>query len=836
MKLTKLDSGWTFEFLEAGNLPAAVAAVEGRTERGLGTPEGIEITKSTAIPTALKGKKYEAVVPGNIHDDLLRLGIIDDPHLGLNEFRTQWIGRSRWKYACNFQVTEIQEFNNLVFHGIDTVAAVYLNGELLLRANDMHIRYEIDVSGKIQIGANSLELIFESQEDWAEERARRNGSLPNAYSDPTNQIRKMACNYGWDWGPTLVTVGLWQPVELHQYSSKFGELRVLPSAEGQQATLAIGLEVVGKSEELQLEILVSGTLLVKTHIEEKYSAIFAVENVELWWPRGYGEQPLYEIQLKLTDASGSLVDSRTMQVGFRKVEIISEPDDIGRNFEIRVNNQRIWVRGANWIPAHTSLKSVTKELYETRIYDAIQANMNLLRVWGGGIFETNAFYEICDREGLLVWQDCLFACAAYPEADEDLKLIEIEITQASERLSHHASLAVWNGSNENIWGYFDWGWQEDLKGRPWGLGIYLELLPSLLKKLDPTRPYQPSSPYSQTMEVHPNDPNHGTAHLWEPWNRQDYTHYLDSVPRFATEYGYGAPASISTMKEAIGADELSENSPGMRSHLKARDGLEKLRRSVDLRFVEPRNFNEWHFLTQLEQARALATAITHLRSHYLVCSGSVIWQLNDCWPVSSWALVDSGGQRKPAWHAVRKSYQDLLISFQGDEKDLRLSISNDSQKSQSVAGNIELWDFAGNKQVIKSVNITVGPNSSVDVQLSELGHAVSPSNNYLAFEFGGEAATKFFKFDKELNYQKPHYELVATKNDIGLSITLKADSLMRDVCISPDQFDPHSSSSDSFFTLVPGATKTLEIRTQSPEKFTIEILRNIIRTANDQAK
>jgi|UniRef100_UPI0040475F07 beta-mannosidase len=835
MEIVPIDSGWKFEFLEAGNLGAAVNAVEARAARGLGTPEGIELTKNSKVPEDLVGE-FSANVPGDIHQDLMRHGLIDNPHLGLNEFRIQWIGRSKWKYKCEFEVSRIWDFNDLVFQGIDTIAEVYLNGQWILSARDMHLRYSFEATKHLQVGTNLLEVVFDSQEDWAEERQSKNGELPNAYSDPTNQIRKMASNYGWDWGPTLVTVGLWKPVELQQYSSKFQELRVLPTVESGQARLLVSGQIAGNQDDLGIRISVSGEEIFEQKISSKFSTSIPVTNVNLWWPKGYGEQNLYDVTIDLISEEKNSLNSEHRKLGFRKVEVVSEPDQLGRNFEIRVNEKRIWVRGANWIPAHTSISLVSKQLYEDRIRDATEANMNLLRVWGGGIFENDLFYEICDREGVLVWQDCLFACASYPEADEDLELIGKEIHQATERLAHHPSLAVWNGSNENIWGYFDWGWQEKLNGRAWGKGIYLDLIPSLLEKLDPTRPYQPSSPYSQTMEVHPNDPNHGTAHMWEPWNRQDYLTYLDSVPRFATEYGYQSPASYSTMLRAIGEDQLWEDSPGMRAHQKAMDGKAKLRRSVDIRFQEPGNFLEWHFLTQLEQARALTTAISHLRSHHSISSGSVIWQLNDCWPVSSWALVDFEGQRKPAWHAVRKQYGDVFASFQGEGPDLRLVVVNDSQQDVSIVGSVDLWKMAGFSEQLVRVSEHLPPNTSAEILLAPSLGEIEKSDSYLVFELSGSLVCKFFDFDKNLQYPRPEYELEIHQSANGLVLEIQALNLLRDVCLFPDRVDQDSSCADNFFTLTPGSSKKIELKTSKKQLFTEAVIRSFIHTANDQSK
>jgi beta-mannosidase len=338
------------------------------------------------------------------------------------------------------------------------------------------------------------------------------------------------------------------------------------------------------------------------------------------------------------------------------------------------------------------------------------------------------------------------------------------------------------------------------------------------------------------MEIHPNDPNHGSAHLWEPWNRQDYTNYLTSVPRFATEYGYQSPASYSTIVSAIGESELWEDSAGMRAHQKAMDGKLKLRRAVDIRFHEPKDFDEWHFLTQLEQARALTTAVSHLRAHHDVCSGSVIWQLNDCWPVSSWAIVDFAGQRKPAWHAVRKSYQDVFVAFTGDVHDCAIVIVNDSIQDLEVDEELYAWDFSGAKRVLRRIAGKILSGTFLRVELAEDLKEFRAKDDYLSFELANQTYTKFFEVDKNLNYLPPRFSLNIQKDKQQVQIEIKAETLLRDLCLFPDRIDSQSSVSDNFFTVLPGTSKIVRVETNHPELFSLEAVKQIIRTANDQAK
>jgi beta-mannosidase len=833
--ITELSENWRFRLLSFGNLEAAKVAVEARIEKGLATPRALEIASEAQVNPRLIGESFDAVVPGDVHTDLQRHELIENPHLGLNEFKSQWIGRCNWDYSTSFEVTELAAFNQLVFGGLDTIAEVYLNDQHILSARDMHLSYTVDVNMLLRLGSNQLRVVFESQEDWAEAREKEIGSYPNAYSDPTNQIRKMACNYGWDWGPTLVTVGIWRPVQLVQWNQvRMENLIVNPTVVSGVPTILVSGELLGTGE-CRIEIAHRGEILKTLRpAGAEFSGSIEIPGLELWWPIGYGNQPLYDFEIRLTDNAGQLIEAVEKRLGFRSVELVSEPDKNGKSFEIRINGTRIWVRGANWIPDHTSLNQVTPQRYRKRIQDALDANMNLLRIWGGGIFESEDFYRVCNELGILVWQDFLFACAAYPEDDFNSSLIEQEVVQAVTRLSSHCSLVIYNGSNENIWGYFDWGWQDPLANCSWGLGYYLDLIPSVISKLDKTRPYQPSSPWSGTMEIHPNDPNHGTAHLWEPWNRQDYITYLDEVPRFVTEYGYQSPAAHSTLQKALGQSELWEDSEGMKAHQKALNGKGKLHRGLDLRFpLLSENFDAWHYQTQLEHARALNIGIRHLRSHHDVSAGSVIWQLNDCWPAVSWAMIDFDGKRKPAWHLVRRAYASQIVSFTKQHERECVALVNDSNQAWATRVTISRAKLDGSSVVVQEEQVSISAGSHLLVPLTFDVEQLDAANEFLVVDADGDRSLKFIAEDSALAYVPPEFELTVSKTSDGVEVVVKAKTLLRELCIFVDRIEDQAEISNQALTLLAGESETLAVVTTKPQLFTEAAIRAVMRSAGE---
>ena len=449
----------------------------------------------------------------------------------------------------------------------------------------------------------------------------------------------------------------------------------------------------------------------------------------LWWPTGHGEQPLVDLDVTLDEveagAVGAPLDEWHRRIGFRTVEIDTQPDEIGAPFTFRINGRPIFAKGANWIPDDHLLTRITRDQIVRRVDQALGANLNLLRVWGGGIYETDDFYDVGDEKGILVWQDFLLACSAYPEEDPLWGELEAEARENVARLTPHPSLVLWNGGNENLWGFMDWGWQEELAGATWGYRYYTELFPAIVAELDPTRPYAEGSPCSpgQPLDVvHPNDLDHGTHHQWEVWNRVDYTVYRQEIPRFCSEFGFQAPPTWATLERAIRNPDgapLAKEDPVFLLHQKAEDGNGKLDRGLAPHLGVPTDFVDWHWATQLNQARAVAYAIEHYRSWWPRTAGAIVWQLNDCWPVTSWAAIDGDERPKPLWYALRHANADRTITVQHrDDRDV-LSIVNDTSDIWRGTVRLSRQLLDGTPLADAELTVQVGARSAATIALPD---------------------------------------------------------------------------------------------------------------------
>ncbi|MEW2180618.1 glycoside hydrolase family 2 protein [Streptomyces sp. NPDC005406] len=751
-----------------------------------------------------------AQVPGCVHTDLYAAGIIPDPCIGLNEPEVAWVGKRSWTYATSLGHGSGHERTDLVFDGLDTAATITLDGRELGSTRNMHRGYRFDVTG----AAGVLEVDFTSAYDEAEAVRALTGNRPNVYPEPSQYIRKMACNFGWDWGPTLVTAGIWRPVRLEHWSTaRIASVRPVVTVEEGAGRVEVRL-LVERTAGGRGRGLVAAATVAGVHAEVAFEGDEAVlrldvEDARLWWPRGYGEQPLYRLDVELRDAGGVL-DTWERRVGFRTVELDRSSDEHGSGFTIVVNGVRIFARGVNWIPDDVFPSRITPERYRARLRQAADANVDLVRVWGGGIYEDDAFYDACDELGLMVWQDFLFACSAYPEEQPLRGEVEAEARDNVVRLMPHPSLVLWNGNNENLWGFRDWGWEPELAGDSWGEGYYLGLLPRLVAELDPTRPYAAGSPWSGSWEHHPNDPAHGTYHSWEVWNRQDYAEYRADVPRFVAEFGWQAPPAMATLRRALPGEELAPDSPGMLHHQKAEDGNGKLDRGVARHFELPENdFDRWHYLTQVVQARAVAAGIEHWRSHWPVCAGTVVWQLNDCWPVSSWSAIDGDGRPKPLYHELRRVYADRLLTLQPDDGGSPvLAVINQSGAEWRTSVTLRRLEADGTTVHRGVHEVTVGPRSVLRLPVPvELVPAEQSAKEFVVADADGLRALHFPVADKDFAYPRPEYdvtvEAVAGKGDT-VDVVVSAHTLLRDLLLQADRLDPRAAADQGLRTLLPG--------------------------------
>ena len=766
-----------------------------------------------------------ATVPGCVHTDLLAAGLIPDPYLDENELALDWIGHQEWRYrtSVHFSPTDGAR-TDLVCEGLDTVATVRWNGAELGRTVNQHRSYRFDVTDLLRPGANELDISFASAWEYAESVESELGPLPNAYPAPFNFIRKMACNFGWDWGPTLVTAGIWRPISLETWSTaRIAEVRPTTTVTGSvgRVDIAVDLQLGHLDPEAPPGDLTVSCRIGATDAHATLPAgtdstrlVLKVPDIDLWWPHDLGSQPLYDLSVELW-AGDDPLDRWESRVGFRTVELNTEPDEIGSAFTLVVNGVPIFARGANWIPDDCFPSRIGRERLRTRITQATGANLNLLRVWGGGTYESNDFYELCDELGVLVWQDFLFACAAYPEEEPVRGEVIAEARENVARLMPHPSLAIFNGCNENIWGWFDWSWAEQLGSRTWGSGYYFDVLPAIVADVDPLRPYYPGSPYSGSMDRHPNDDRYGPRHIWDVWNDVDYSNYRRYVPRFVAEFGYQGPPNWATLTRSISDRPLTPTSPGMLLHQKAIDGDEKLTRGAAPHLPVAENFDDWHYLMQLNQAEAVRYGIEHFRSHRGVCMGAIVWQLNDCWPVTSWAAVDGDGRKKLLWYALRAAMTPRLLTVQPRGDGVAVIALNDSDASWRGPLTVQRLRFDGTLMASWETRLVSERLSATTLTIpAEVVTPAAPTGELLvATAPGGERALWFYAEDKDLDLTDPQLDVQVQRRSGGVDVTVAAQTLARHVALFADRLDPDAVVDEAVVTLIPGERHTFRVDT-----------------------
>ncbi|MYW66867.1 glycoside hydrolase family 2 protein [Streptomyces sp. SID8379] len=763
------------------------------------------------------GARLPAEVPGCVHTDLLSAGLIPDPFIGLNEREIDWVGRRSWTYTRELPpAPDDHERTDLVFDGLDTVAHISLGESELGRTRNMHRAYRFDVTGR----AGELSVTFASAHEEAAAVRQLVGERPNVYPEPFQYVRKMACSFGWDWGPTVVTAGLWRPVRLERWSTaRIERVRPLVTVDGTRGRVELRVDVertaTGAERPLVARATVAGVEARAEVDDNAVTLVLDVPDVRLWWPRGHGEQPLYEVELILLDGSAPL-DEWRRRVGFRTVELDRGADEHGTGFTFVVNGERIFVRGVNWIPDDVLPSRITPERYRTRLEQTAAAHVDLVRIWGGGIYEDDAFYDICDELGLMVWQDFLFACSAYPEEQPLRGEVEAEARDNVVRLMPHPSLVLWNGNNENLWGFRDWDWEEPLAGNSWGEGYYLGLLPRVVAELDPTRHYSAGSPWSGSWDHHPNDPDHGTYHSWEVWNRRDYTEYLADVPRFVSEFGWQAPPTMATLRRALPGEELAPDSPGMLHHQKAEDGNGKLNRGIARHFALPEgDFDRWHYLAQVVQARAIATGIEHWRSHWPRCAGTIVWQINDCWPVSSWSAIDGDGRLKPLHHELRRVYADRLLTLQPGPDGPHLVLANQGSEPWTCDVTLRLMRADGTRAASVSLALTAPPREVLRLPVPpELVPAEGSVKEYLVADADGLRALHFPVRDHEFGYPQPRFDIAVETVDRGrdtVDVVVTAHTLVRDLLLQADRLSPAAHADRGLLTLLPGESTRIRL-------------------------
>jgi beta-mannosidase len=811
------------------NMRTRVPLNNGWTFRKMGEGE-------RSLPGARKGEWLRASVPGSVHTDLLANRLIEDPFYRDNEPKLQWIGKSDWEYRTTFDAKPDllrRKHIELVFEGLDTYATVSLNGVPLLEADNMFRTWRVDCKRALSAGANELRVIFRSPINEILPRMKTLGyELPavNDQGEKTSpHTRKAPYQYGWDWGPRFVTSGIWRPVRLEAWDdARLIDLHVVQnqlSKEAAQLTAEVEVESSGDGDAVVVvedaaDRRVGARQTVKLSAGPNcYALKLTIPNPQLWWPNGLGAQKLYTLRARLV-VNNNASDELSTRVGLRTLELRQQPDKDGKTFTFVVNGVPVFAKGANWVPADSFPERVTRERYRQLIQSARDAKMNMLRVWGGGYYESDDFYELCDELGVMVWQDFMFACSMYPGDEKFLASVRAEAEDNVRRLRNHPSIVIWVGNNEVETAWQHWGWKQNLPGKLWDdyKKIFHGVLPETLAALDPARPYWPSSP-SSNLEDDSDSQRMGDVHYWEVWHAaKPFTEYEKQHPRFMSEYGFQSFPQTETVNYYTLPSDQDIQSPVMLAHQKHPRGNQLIREYMLRDYPEPKDFESFLYVSQVLQAEGIKVGAEHMRRIMPHNMGSLYWQLDDCWPVASWSGIDYFGRWKALHFYARRFYNDTLLSPHVEDGRVEFYVVSDRTQPETAELRATLMDFAGRTLREKRQDLTVAPLASksyLGMPLEELLRGQDTAKVFLHCELVSRgrvvsANSLFFRPYKELAVRASHVTTNVARTRGGFALTLKSDTLACAVYLSAAGLE--GTFSDNYFDLLPNAETRVEFR------------------------
>jgi beta-mannosidase len=770
----------------------------------------------------------EAIIPGCVHLDLLENNIIDDPFFGENESKLQWIDTISWSYMTSFYVdlNNFKDYNHqeLIFEGIDTQADIILNADTILHSNNMYKKWTIDISKNIVQGENRLEVCFLSSKSMNETKA-----AALSYLLPDNRVfsRKAPYHFGWDWGPEFVTSGIWRPVYLKfwndvQFDHYFIQTKELKN---DFAEMQLSFESDSENEsEFLLELIADNEVVIHDKInlikgKNRIEIPFQIKEPKLWWCNGMGDSYLYDFVIKISD-SNSIIETKKIKVGIRTVELIEEKDLIGQSFKFKLNGEDIFIKGANYIPLDNFVTRVDRSKYRKVLQSAKDVNMNMLRVWGGGIYEDEMFYELCDSLGILVWQDFMFACAMYPGDSTFIQNVTEEIDYQIKRLRNHTSIALWCGNNEVDNGWKDWGWQKQLNySREDSLKIwndyeklFHEIIPTKLNEQDTTRNYWPSSPKFGWGHEEANQ--EGDSHYWGVWwGEEPFEVFQEKVPRFMSEYGFQAFPVISTIDSFTSPNQRFLYSDELKMHQKHPRGFQLIDKYMNWYFPVPNDFEKYIYTSQLLQTYGMEMAIESHRLNKPYCMGTLYWQLNDCWPVVSWSTIDYYGSWKASHYYLKRLYNNILIASSKVDNRIDLYLVSDLKAVKNGSFEIQIVDMKGNvikefqkEQQIKDSSILI---TSLDkLEFENRKELVIVSIYNVKNEEEIRAIDHFVK-PKNLKLIDPSISYFIEELDDRIFINLTSKCFAKSVMINIQNHNYQFS--DNYFDLLPDELKRIEV-------------------------
>ena len=809
-------------FFICGLLSLATAQLPGKFDLG-GQWEFRKMGAASWLP---------ATIPGCVQLDLLKNKLIKDPFYRSNEDSVQWFSDNGWEYRRIFYLDPSMfaiRHIDLVLEGLDTYADVYLNDSLIVVADNMFREWDYEnAKYKLKVGKNELRIRFPSiirhnKELYDKLRQK----LPG---DDKVVCRKAAYNFGWDWGPKLVTSGIWKPVYLKLYNRinllgvQFIQKRLTDSAATISGVFTLTSDLADTAS-IRIDNDSIPIINYRCSFQKGLNIVrfdFIIKNPKLWWPNGMGTP--YQYPLNYYIYSGDkLVGKGRQKTGLRTIELMQQKDTIGSTFFFRVNNIPVFIKGANYIPQDNFPTRVSDSAYRALLSDVKGMNMNMLRVWGGGIYEKDIFYDLCDELGIMVWQEFMFACAMYPGDKEFLQNVNAESVDNIKRLRRHSCLALWCGNNEIDEGWKNWGWIKQYSYTPADSALvyqdYLRLFNGILKdnvrKLDTLRPYIPTSPMFGWGNT--NSKVSGDMHYWGVWwGKEPFTMYKEIKSRFMSEYGFQAFPDISSIKRFAKPEDMKLGSPVMKVHQKHPTGYELIDEYMMREFKRPRDFESYAYVSQILQAEGIKTAIEAHRRAMPYCMGTLFWQYNDCWPVVSWSARDYYGTPKALHYYLHIEYKDILVSPVMEKGRLKVYIVSD--RLYPIDGNldIEITDFNGRvlRDTITRTNVPLLSSScyfncdsaaflkGIDLKKVVLTAVYSIADN----THEQYSNTFYFVPLKELALERPAITKEIRETQGGFKITLKTDKLAKSVWLSATV---SGKFSDNFTDIFPG--KPLEI-------------------------
>ncbi len=784
-----------------------------------------------------RGLETTMNLPGDVHHALLAADLIPDPYFGENEKEVMWVNETAWSVERQFTATDadIDGYLTLTLAEVDCIATIFLNGEEIARTDNSFVRNDIDVTGKVHAGENTLRIEFDIAPEVAKARAdahpfpipfTKNYQTNGLKGIHMNFIRKAACHAGWDWGICLMPIGVYGTMSLRKARLARQESVQVDQAHGQNSVeLSIKTRLFAFAHgEVELEHTIDGQVITDKVVVQKGDNVFThnvtIQDPRIWWPAGQGEQPLYDLA---TNLEGEVT---TRKIGLRQLDWVVEKDEIDHSFKCRINGRDVTMMGANWIPADAIPSRVTPAVIRDLLESAKAANMNMLRIWGGGQYEPDWFYDMCDELGILIWHDFMFACMSYPSDRTFLKSVETEITQQVHRLSHHASIALWCGDNEVI-GSLDW-YPETKADKERYIANY-DRLNSMLHRIvedeDPARRFWPSSPSLGYMDFSDgwHSDTRGDLHYWDVWHSaKSFEAYRTVNPRFASEFGFQSFTSMNVVETFAEEKDRNPSSPIMENHQRNAGGNARILETMTRYFRFPRDFEQMVFLSQIQQGLAIKTAIEYWRSTKPRCMGTLYWQINDIWPVASWSSLDYGGQWKLMHYMARRFYNLVNVvavpqitevqtnsrgtPVEGQLPDqIALRAINDTGRPVSIALEVTAVKVTGESRVVFSGNSAVGPDAAITVADIPFGDLAA--DEFLYFVWKDAQGNILGKNDY---FPKPYktYELVGadiraewSDRDGKAVLTLESD---KPAFFTTATVDAPGYFSDNAITLLPG--------------------------------